>query len=977
MVARLVTRARFLLLLALLVLGGCAQATPRFPQDVQTAIATGDMRRLETPDMNLYYPAREREEAMRVASRLEGCLQALRARSRIDNRASREKKNIVLADLPLNNAYVSPAVLGMEHVGVVATHSTIDLFGLLGIPPDPATIGCHEMVHYVQARQMAGVPKTAEAIFGYLLTPEIGLDSWFWEGIAVYYETRLQGGVGRLGSAFHRGVFEAYASAHDLREADLNELTRRVPFTGAYLTGSHFVDWLVEKYGEGRLWDVIERQADEVAFFLGVSGRFYNAYGKSLAGLYADFAAETKAKMPKRERPAAQRKLRTFDMHARYAAAPRGGAEAWVHQGMDTPLRLVVSSPYRKWVIERNLTDVLPFRDLVAPTIYDVSGLSFTADGNTLAFVVVDRGKTFQESRLVRFDVRERTFEVAAKDIHGAGGSISPDGSHYVFARPHGDRWQIASYDFATERVRVIADYGPRAYAAGPRLSPDGTKIALTFQSSAASGSDTRVLVVDATTGTVLVRYPFGSSDPSWAGDDHLLYTALREGRMQVARATLSTGGVEWLSDAPHLAFSPFAHGDKVRFLSREGNHWTLDEVDGTPVEGSTGPLPESEAQRASSPPVSPPVQVLSDTPYATDRLFVPTLRGPSAISIARLTTILGMGISGGDRLGFHRWALDAAFDTVGREASAGVKYVNTQLAPVFVQLQAARTAYLDQISVFGPAGGEETRRYIRKELVANLSASRTFWTTTVQSGFRYDQLDDSILAFGNADPRTRRAAGPFAVIAYDARETTYAAGVRRAFVVTASGAGFPALTAPAFGDTRLAIRVTTPLPFSTRHTFTLEGRGRALPGLPEELRFLEVGGAAQSVLAGTTSASDRLPPTVAFVEPLRGFEDLGLPARRVAIGEGTYRYPIVIDTGSISTINVFPPVYLRQIDLEAFGTIASLFDDRRELATAAGGAVVFKVAFWRIPFGLGLQVARRLTMDEGTSISFAGGVAQ
>lgn len=976
MVARLVTRARFLLVLALLVLGGCAQATPRFPQDVQTSLATGDMRRLETPDMNLYYPAREREEALRVASRLEGCLQALRARSRIDNRASREKKNIVLADLPLNNAYVGPAVLGLEHVGVIATHSTIDLFGLLGIPPDPATIGCHEMVHYVQARQMAGIPKTAEAVFGYLLSPEIGLDSWFWEGIAVYYETRLQGGVGRLGSAFHRGVFEAYASAHDLREADLSELTRRVPFTGAYLTGSHFVDWLVEKYGEGRLWDVIERQADEVAFFLGVSGRFFRAYGKTLAGLYADFAAETKASLPTRALPSGQRKLRTLDMHARYVVAP-DGTEAWIHQGVDTPLRLVVASPDGATLVERNLVDVLPFRDLVAPTIYDVSGLSFTADSKTLAFVVVDRGKTFNESRLARFDLPSRSFEIVATDIHGAGGAIAPDGSRYVFARPRGDRWQVAAYDFATESVRVVADYGARAYAAGPRLSPDGTKIALTFQSAAASEANTSVLVVDAKAGAVLVRYPNGSSDPSWLDDDHLLYTAVHEGRLQVFRATLSSSAVERISDAPHLAFSPFARGGKVRFLSREGNHWTIDEVDGAPVGPSTGPLPESEAQRASAPPASPPVQVIADEPYASDRLFVPTLRGPSAISIARLTTILGMGISGGDRLGFHRWALDAAFDTVGVEASAGVKYVNTQLAPVFVQLQAARTAYLDEISVFDPTGGEEKRRYIRKELVANLAASRTFWTTTVQSGFRYDQLDDSILAFGAADPRTRRAAGPFAVIAYDARETTPAAGVRRALVVTASGAGFPALSAPAFGDTRLAVRVTTPLPLSVRHTFTVEGRGRALPGLPEDLRFLEVGGAAQSVLTGATSASDRLPPTVAFVEPLRGFEDLGLPARRVAIGEGTYRYPIIIDTGSISTINVLPPVYLRQIDFEAFGTIASLFDDRRELATAAGGAVIFKVAFWRVPFGLGLQVARRLTMDEGTAVSFAGGVAQ
>ena len=36
-----------------------------------------------------------------------------------------------------------------------------------------------------------------------------GLESWFWEGLAVYYETKLQKGTGRLASLLWNGTFAA------------------------------------------------------------------------------------------------------------------------------------------------------------------------------------------------------------------------------------------------------------------------------------------------------------------------------------------------------------------------------------------------------------------------------------------------------------------------------------------------------------------------------------------------------------------------------------------------------------------------------------------------------------------------------------------------------------------------------------------------------------------------------------------------
>ena len=51
------------------------------------------------------------------------------------------------------------------------------------------SVACHELTHYVQAEQIAGLPWLVNAALGQALTPQVGLDRWFSEGLAVYYET--------------------------------------------------------------------------------------------------------------------------------------------------------------------------------------------------------------------------------------------------------------------------------------------------------------------------------------------------------------------------------------------------------------------------------------------------------------------------------------------------------------------------------------------------------------------------------------------------------------------------------------------------------------------------------------------------------------------------------------------------------------------------------------------------------------------
>jgi hypothetical protein len=1008
------------LLFAIAVLGslsatlGCLPtAEPRYPQNVAAALARHPMRAVESEHVLLEYPESRRALAYRLLPHVEACAAYLERIAQVHNDVADRKLTVVMPEVPLNNAFVSGGGGGEELDAVVPSYDTSAEFALeLGIPPSPAAIACHEITHHVHFLQMAGFAWFINQ-FGAVYSPQLGLDRWFDEGLAVYYETKLQPGIGRLAWPFGRATFAAGYAGRHIDGGALSELQRDFHGGNHYLVGSHFVRFLADRYGEDRLWKLVHVQARSILFPLLVNVRFWQAYDKSLSTLIDEFAEAMRTELVVRARPPAQRRLRAAGEVARYARAA-DGSEALLTADRDHPARLVLTRSAGRPELVLDLVDVLPPRRLRDAGIPDTSGLGFTADGRWLYFVAVDTDVVEPVARLVRVEVETGALSVVRRDLGGTGGSISPDGGHFAFARADGDHHDLAELDLPSGAVRLLEVEAPGTFVAEPRYSPDGRRLLTSFF----DGQAFRLALFERASGRrlrVIATVPGPVHDAAWVDDTRIVYlgNGPDDVGFQVFLHELDTGANRRLTDAPYLAFEPRPVGASLRFLNREGWSWTVDEVALPAALAAPAPL----ASQASSPPAPPGVggalppavaarpespvawlarpaetaetMRLSDRPYSSwERLFVPRLYGPTLAWVGRQDLSLGLLLLGNDRLSLHRWGIAGLYQVEGGGSpSFAAGYLNEQLAPLALRLTASQFRVHDTPPV--PPGAtppsNPTYSLLRRDRSATVDAFRAFYDNPVDLGLSFLETyrpgDPSVLV------PLRRFAGPHLSASFAGLEATPDSGIRRGLFLSFDVAPYPAAwntLDTGFVDLRGEVATVLPLPVSRRHVLTFALRGRQLGGLPPGLPLLSVGGYGLLALlrrdANTAErpvyASPLLPPGVLFSEPLRGFEDHALYVNGVAIADLAYRYPLIVDWGSASTLGILPAFFWQQVDLELFGSAALTRATRIEDSflyapapsrhLAVGAAVSLKAALGVVPLVLRYQLARRLTDDSG-----------
>ncbi|MBF5044130.1 hypothetical protein FGE12_17155 [Aggregicoccus sp. 17bor-14] len=1008
------------------------------------------MRKLTTRSLELYYPAAQRAAALRVAARLEGCVDQLRGHAR----DKRERKRVLayLTRADFNNAYVQPEVASLPQQMVLPEHVTIELFHYFNLGlGQVGDISCHESVHYVQMQQVSGLWNALNTVTGGLLQPNIFTESWFLEGLATHYEGRLGARTGRPHSPFWNGWFEdnVQTYAGSLHAGDLAVEQRRLsPLGSAYLTGQHFVDWLADTYGEEKLWKLVEVQGDSIFSPFGVTLRFKQVYGRDVGSLFDQYAQSLRKGLHPRERPATQQVLAgDVGYQARLAGSPADGALALLHSGREQPLRLTVREPDGRVRFSRSLVELLPGRRWVSASVSGASGMSFSADGASLFLVMTDVGREGSDvSRLWQVDAHTGAVKRIWDGLQGLGGSVTPDGRAYVFAQVQGDTTNLFRLELATGAREQLTHLEARSSLGAPAVSPDGRRIVVSRWAS--NGFDLALLEPDGRLRDLTHDGLFNYS-PRWVDDAHVAFLREHEGRAQVHVLDVDAGTLTRVTDAPHLALdaSPLP-GGQLAFLNLSGGTFSVDRVAlaggvaAAPSAGAqaepgtvtaaaapaqlpeavaraqaTGSLqaPDVAASSSDAPTVPPSAQapgasaqeaapvatqapttvaaaaetpaaggptVLSDEPYSPgEGLLIPLLRLPFILGIESDpqggTRVLGgVSLTGQDRLGFHGYAVNAIFGGGTALRALSVVYNNAQLAPWNLRLVGYGERSERTLRVRVP--GEEDRFVYQwvNRIEGVASASRSFWSTPVVFGLRAVQKRFQRTAFA-ADARDGLV-GAEAATSWFAGESTAYGGTQRGLALALSGGAYQSNDSQQVGDVRAETDgFLGGLPGLRRDNLVLRLVGRTLPGASAGL--LEVGGTGAYNAVGNLEDSARgnpgrpLPET-SFVEPLRGYEDLTIFARNVALASASYRYRFIIDHGWASFLYLLPSFFVRQAELNLFAEMART--DLRDNHRSAGAAVYLRTSFGGVaPVSLVYQVSKRFDDDHAVRHFFGLGV--
>ncbi len=158
----------------------------------------------------------------------------------------------------------------------------------------------HELIHIVACDKAAGqdnffrsiffgkVSATAEAplsmLYTYLTTPRRYSPRWYHEGIAVFMETWLSGGVGRVLGGYDEMVFRSMVrdSSYIYDVVGLESEGTAIDFqvgVNSYLYGTRFMSYLAYTYGPAKLLSWVTRTDTSSRFF---ATQFRNVYGVSL-----------------------------------------------------------------------------------------------------------------------------------------------------------------------------------------------------------------------------------------------------------------------------------------------------------------------------------------------------------------------------------------------------------------------------------------------------------------------------------------------------------------------------------------------------------------------------------------------------------------------------------------------------------------------------------------------------------------------
>ena len=439
------------------------------------------------------------------------------------------------------------------------------------------TIMNHELVHVATMDQATRRDRAFRRLFGgkvnpiaeqpetilysYLTTPRASAPRWFHEGIAVFIDTWMAGGIGRAQSGYDEMVFRSMVRDGSRFYDPLGLVSEgtKVDFQlqiNSYLYGTRFMMWLANTYSPEKLIDWVRRQEGSRAYY---ASHFEKVFGRSLADAWRAWIDWERAFQQKnldavREHPTtAYRDVssRALGSVSRAYYDPKVG-------------KLYAAFNYPGVVAHVGAIDVATgdlerLVDIKGPVIYTVTSLAYDPAARQL-FYTTDNGA---HRDLVRLDPHTHRTELLMKDARIGD---------LAFNQADKTLWGIRHLNGLVSLVQIKPPYkewtrvhtwpyGTVAYDLD--VSPDGKLLSASF-GEIDGKQDVRLFAIErllAGDVTPQAAFDFGPSVPSgfvFTPDSHALVgSSYYTGVSNIFRYDIATKEVSARSNAETGFFRP------------------------------------------------------------------------------------------------------------------------------------------------------------------------------------------------------------------------------------------------------------------------------------------------------------------------------------------------------------------------------------------------------------------------------------
>lgn len=309
------------------------------------------------------------------------------------------------------------------------------------------TIMNHELVHISNTDQPAPADRRARKFFRgkvlatpehpetilyqYLTAPRKTSPRWYLEGMAVFLETWMAGGLGRAQGAYDEMVFRAMVrdDAHFYDPLGLVAEGVAVDFqvgANAYLYGTRFITYLAYEYSPDKVTEWAQRTAGSRRSY---ANEFERVFGKPLADAWQDWIAFERGFQS--ENLARVRQYPTTP----YATLTRGAVGS-VSRAFYDPVSNSLIAGFREPGIVANIGEldlddgsVRRLEDIKGPMVYRVASVAFDPESDTIFYttdnyayrdlMAIDRKSG--KSRMLQRDARigEIVFNPADRSLWG------------------------------------------------------------------------------------------------------------------------------------------------------------------------------------------------------------------------------------------------------------------------------------------------------------------------------------------------------------------------------------------------------------------------------------------------------------------------------------------------------------------------------------------------------------------------------